>query len=180
MITNQYVSLMAAYNEWINARLYAAAAKLPEAEIVKDRKAFFGSLLGTLNHIVVGDTIWLKRFSKHPANHASLDPVRALPTPAALDERLFSDLESLRARRTMLDTVIRKWANELEAPDLSHVLTYVNMKGVGARKPLASLLVQFFNHQTHHRGQATALLSQAGEDVGVTDVLALMPDVARE
>ena len=66
-----------------------------------DRKAFFKSILGTLNHIVVTDTLWLKRFATHPSRHAALDPVRALKSPTALDQILFKDLHSLAAHRKM-------------------------------------------------------------------------------
>lgn len=179
MIARGYVEAMAVYNEWMNAKLYATAGGLSADELALERNAFFGSIIGTLNHIVVGDTIWLKRFATHPARHASLDPIRALPSPAALNQCLFSNLDELLARRKMLDTAIRKWAVELSDADLRHVLSYKNMKGLGARKPFAGLLVTFFNHQTHHRGQATTLLSQAGVDVGVTDLVALLPDVGR-
>jgi uncharacterized damage-inducible protein DinB len=176
MITRSHVALMAAYNEWMNARLYAAAARLPAAELAADRKAFFGSIIGTLNHIVVGDTFWLKRFATHPSRHAALDPVRALPLPASLDAVLFAELAPLLERRTLLDGVINALAAALTEEDLRHVLHYANTKGVAAQKPMSSLLVHFFNHQTHHRGQATALLHQAGQDMGVTDLLALIPN----
>jgi len=177
MITSQYVKTMAAYNEWMNARLYAAAGRLSPAELSAERKAFFGSIIGTLNHIVVGDTVWLKRFAKHPSTFTSLDPARALDHPVALNQIMFADLQALLARRTMLDSVILRWSDELADSDLQITIAYTNMKGVAANKTLAALLLQFFNHQTHHRGQATTLMSQAGEDVGVTDVLALLPDV---
>ncbi len=176
MIAPGHVVLMAAYNEWMNDRLYAAAGKLTAAELAADRKAFFGSILGTLNHIVVGDTLWLKRFATHPAHHAALDPVRALPAPAALDQLLFTDFAQLRAHRGLLDKVIKAWAAALSEDDLLHVLHYVNVKGVAAQKRFASLIAHFFNHQTHHRGQASTLLYQAGQDVGVTDLLALIPN----
>jgi uncharacterized damage-inducible protein DinB len=179
MISCEYVVAMAVYNEWMNAKLYAAAGGLSADELALDRNAFFGSIIGTLNHIVVGDTVWLKRFATHPARHASLDPIRALPRPAALNQCLFSKLDELLVRRKMLDTAIRRWAAELSEADLKHVLSYKNMEAKGARKPFAGLLVTFFNHQTHHRGQATTLLSQAGVDVGVTDFVALLPDVGR-
>lgn len=179
MISCQYAVTMAAYNEWMNARLYTAAGGLSPGELVSERKAFFGSIIGTLNHIVVGDTIWLKRFATHPAGHASLDPVRELPDPVALNQIQFARLDELFARRTLLDTTIRQWANELSETDLQHVLDYENMKGIPARKSFAGLILQFFNHQTHHRGQVTTLLFQTGEDVGITDVHALLPDEGR-
>jgi len=167
---------MAAYNAWMNAKLYEAAAKLTAAELAQDRGAFFGSILGTLNHLVVGDTIWLKRFATHPSNPAALDPVRTLPQPAALNEVVFTDLAKLKARRDLLDESITAWAASLKEGDLAHILHYANTRGVQSRKRFSSLVTHFFNHQTHHRGQATTLLLQAGQDVGVTDLLALIPD----
>ena len=167
---------MASYNEWMNAKVLDAAMKLPDEELSANKKAFFGSILGTLNHIVVGDTIWLKRFATHPANYSELTPIRSLPTPNSLDQVLFTDIRSLSVHRKMLDGVISKWAASVMDADLEHVLRYANTKGVVSDKSFFSLAMHFFNHQTHHRGQATTLLSQAGIDVGVTDLLALIPN----
>ena len=176
MDTPRQAQLMAEYNAWMNAKLYAVAAKLPAAELAKDRGAFFSSILGTLNHLVVADTLWLKRFAAHPSHPAALEPVRAMPHPAALNAILFTDLAALKARRDLLDAAIKAWAAALTQADLDHVLHYANTRGVKAQKRIGTLLAHFFNHQTHHRGQCTTLLFQAGEDVGVTDLLALSPD----
>lgn len=178
MPTCSDVILMAAYNRWMNAKVYAAAGRLPAHELAADRHAFFGSIIGTLNHIVVADTIWLHRLAAHPSNHAVLDPVRRMPRPAALDLVLFGDLHALENHRQMLDEVIIDWAASLTEADLRHVLSYANMKGVPARKRFSNLVMHFFNHQTHHRGQVTTLLFQAGQDVGVTDLLETIPDEA--
>ena len=170
------IVLLARYNAWMNAKLYDAAATLSPQDLALDRGAFFGSIIGTLNHIVVGDTVWLKRFASHPAQPATLEVVRQLPTPAALNELLVADLAALRQRRSLLDEAISAWAAALTSADLASALSYVNMAGVAQSKPLDSLLLHFFNHQTHHRGQTTTLLAQAGVDVGVTDLVALIPN----
>lgn len=179
MSRTDHVRLMARYNEWLNAKLYQAAAGLPDADIVADRGAFFGSILGTLNHVAVGDIIWLKRFAGHPANYAALDAVRALPAPTRLDQILDADLGGLWTRRRELDRLIVDWAAAIRESDLDHALSYSNMQGVAARRDFFSLVMHFFNHQTHHRGQATTLLTQAGVDVGGTDLLAVIPDQDR-
>jgi uncharacterized damage-inducible protein DinB len=178
MSRNAHICLMASYNEWMNARLYEAVRGLPGDELVANRKAFFGSILGTLNHLVVGDTIWLKRFATHPANYPALEPIRNLPAPTCLDQLLFADIDGLSAHRKLLDQIIIEWARSIADRDLDHVLRYANTKGVVADRNYFSLVMHFFNHQTHHRGQATTLLSQAGTDVGVTDLLALIPNEA--
>jgi uncharacterized damage-inducible protein DinB len=171
-----HICLMAKYNEWMNANLYEAAMNLPSEELIADRKAFFDSILGTLNHLVVGDTIWLKRFATHPANYSALEPVRNLPSPTSLDQLLYTDIQSLSEHRKVLDQIITEWAHSITDHDLDHVLHYANTKGMIADKNFFSLVMHFFNHQTHHRGQATTLLSQVGIDIGVTDLLAIIPN----
>jgi uncharacterized damage-inducible protein DinB len=168
--------LLGEYNQWMNAKLYAMCSALPREELEADKKAFFGSILGTLNHIVVGDIIWLKRFAAHPSQHSALDPIRNMAHPKSLDQMLHSDFNRLKEEREKLDTVIIAWCDELHETDLHHHLGYHNMRGEPAIKAVDSLILHFFNHQTHHRGQTTTLLSQQGLDVGVTDLLALIPD----
>lgn len=166
---------MAKYNEWMNSRLYEAAMHLPDDELAADRKAFFGSILGTLNHLVVGDTIWLQRFAAHPAGYPALDPVRNLAAPTSLDQVLFADIRSLAEHRSFLDRIITDWAGSIAERDLDHALRYANTRGVAAERNFFGLVMHFFNHQTHHRGQVTTLLAQSGVDVGVTDLLVLLP-----
>lgn len=167
--------LLASYNTWMNAKLYKAAGELTADELAEDRGAFFGSVFRTLNHIAVADRIWLRRFAEHPSQPEVLAPVRALPLPKSLDEILFPDLDQLSAHRAMLDAVIERWVGGLTDADLNQTLRYTNSKGAQAKR-LSGLVLHFFNHQTHHRGQATTLLSQFGKDVGVTDLLALLPN----
>lgn len=170
------IGLMASYNAWMNEKLVSAAAALTPAQLAEPRGAFFGSILGTLNHLIVADTIWLQRFAQHPARFAALEPITALPKPRTLDEVVCADLPSLTQRRALLDSAIRAWAAELSDADLDQTLHYHSTRGVPGAKPFGSLVMHFFNHQTHHRGQVTTLLSQAGVDVGVTDLLMLIPD----
>ncbi len=167
--------LMAAYNQWMNEKIFGAARGLEQTELSRNRGAYFGSILGTLNHIVVGDTIWLKRFADHPAFGASLHEVADLPSPSSLSEILFEDLAVLAERRVWLDQQIVDWVESLSEDDLNVVLRYHNTKGIPANRRFSSLLQHFFNHQTHHRGQVSTLLFQAGVDIGVTDLLALIP-----
>lgn len=170
----EHIALMANYNQWMNRKLYDAALTLTDAELAVDRQAFFGSILGTLNHLALGDTVWLKRFAQHPASYAALAPLNAVSAPADLKQLAFADIRELAAHRRWLDQLIVDWSHTVQEIDLDHRLHYSNMRGVSADKNFFSLLVHFFNHQTHHRGQATTLLTQAGLDVGTTDLLALI------
>ena len=168
--------LLAAYNAWMNEKVYAAAAQLTPEALKQDRKAFFGSILGTLNHLAVGDTLWLKRFRAHSPTATTLAPLDGVPMPDRLDQILFDDLASLADYRKLLDGCISAWIQTLTVADLASVVQYRNTKGIENRRSVEALLLHFFNHQTHHRGQVTDLLYQAGVDVGVTDLMALIPE----
>ena len=140
--------MFAAYNAWCNERLYDAAAQVPDAEYRADRGAFFKSLHGTLNHILVADRIWMRRFTG------------AGEIPPGLDAILFEGFEDLRAARRKQDVLINRYIDGLDQEKLAGMLRYktvVNPQTI--EQPLSPALDHFFNHQTHHRGQAHALLS---------------------
>lgn len=176
MSLKDHFELLSIYNQWMNSKIYESASSLSATDLTQDRGAFFGSILGTLNHIVVGDTIWLKRFATHPSCVGSLQEVANLPNPTSLSQIVFEDIGRLSEHRAWLDRQITSWVAELTEGDLDFVLSYHNTKGIPANKRYSSLVLHFFNHQTHHRGQVSALLSQAGADVGVTDLLTLIPE----
>ncbi|MFC5521582.1 DinB family protein [Polaromonas jejuensis] len=168
----------ARYNRWINQRLYDACETLSDAERKRDCGAFFGSIHGTLSHLIVADPIWLKRFAQcgqahgiqFPSLHAGM---LDLPEACALDTVLFENWPELRARRAQLDLAIEAWAAELPEGFALLTMRYSNSKGLARAHPAWQAITHFFNHQTHHRGQATTLLTQAGVEVGVTDLIAL-------
>ncbi|MES2073762.1 MAG: DinB family protein [Pseudomonadota bacterium] len=167
---------MATYNEWMNSKIYDAAGTLSVEDLAKDRGGFFRSILGTLNHIMVGDVAWLRRFATHPADYRALHPVLDFPQPTSLDQILFADFAELSMHRKMLDTAISKWSKTITDRDLEHVLIYKRMSGDECRKDFCGVVMHFFNHQVHHRGQITTMLTQAGLDVGATDLIMLIPD----
>jgi uncharacterized damage-inducible protein DinB len=176
MADPHHFRMLARYNAWMNERLLEAAATLPADALRADRGAFFGSILGTLNHLVVTDTMWFKRFAGYRPRAAALAPIAAMPDENRLDAAPCDSLDALRPRRATIDAAIQAWTGELGAEDLAYALHYRNSKGIASRREIASLLIHVFNHQTHHRAQAMTLLTQAGKDVGVTDFLVLVPD----
>lgn len=178
MDRRQHLGLMANYNQWMNEKVYASAGQLPDEVVHREAGAFFGSIFGTLNHIAVGDTLWLKRFANHLASFTSLQPMHGIAAPQRLDIPLFPGLEALAGYRERLDRTIIAFAAELQEDHLDEPFAYVTTKGMAARQDLFGVLMHFFNHQTHHRGQATTLLSQQGVDVGPTDLLLLVPRLA--
>lgn len=172
MVGGAYARMMARYNRWMNDKVYAAAAQMTTSALGADRGAFFGSVLGTLNHLMVADLIWLQRFATLPSGGA-LAALRELPAPAALDDMPYPGFAVLRQKRQWLDGLIESWAGALQDADLDQVLCYGDRP---FRKRLDGVVMHFFNHQTHHRGQLTTLLSQAGLQVGETDLRALLGD----
>ena len=159
MQIRQYAIGFAAYNEWMNEKLYACSAELSDAERKRDLGAFFKSIHGTLNHILLGDQAWLQRFRGQPITMTS--PL----------QELYSDFDELwRARRAM-DKQIAVWASGLsdelaELPLSFHSITFKKDRVI----PTWVAIAHLFNHQTHHRGQITTLLKQLGKDPGVTDL----------
>jgi len=166
--------LLAKYNQLMNQRQYAAAATLPLAELQADKGAFFKSILGTLNHILIGDIIWLKRFAQHPSSKKALAPITQFQQPTSLNDTIFTDLNKLRVEREKLDQVIVEWVSQLTDCDLEKCITYSNMAGKSFSKNYQSLIHHLFLHQVHHRGQVTTLLSQCGVDFGETDLIEII------
>ena len=169
--------LIAKYNLRMNRQVMGLASELDSAILLKDKGAFFGSILGTLNHIFVGDLIWLKRFSCLSERYRTLINLADFPQPQALNDELFLTLDSYRDAREKLDQAIIYWiSNEVIETDFEQSLVYANMKGVKSERNFGALLSHLFNHQTHHRGQVSNLLNQEGLDIGVTDFLMEIPD----
>ena len=153
-----HLRMLSRYNRLANERLYGACAGLGEAERTKDRGAFFGSIHGTLNHILVGDRIWMTRFEGGEAPSTHLDAI------------LYEGFGALREARVVEDARIEAYAGSLTAESLEGTIAYVNNEGREFRDPLAVLLAHFFNHQTHHRGQVTSMLAQTEATYPVLDM----------
>ena len=163
MIDTHYCQLMADYNQWMNDKLYRACASLPEQELHADKGAFFKSIYLTLNHITYSDLAFLSRFTGEP------------PQVPALGEDLFGGFQALSTQREKLDARLCLWADGLTQDWLAQTLTYVSkVDGSQRTAPHWVLVTHMFNHQIHHRGQVTTLLTQLGVDVGTTD-LPFMP-----
>ncbi len=172
----QYQSL-SLYNQLMNRKLYGLAATLSDAERRRDRGAFFGSIHGTLNHILLGDRIWLGRLSSEQARYASRDESGAVIPFTSMGQELYADFSQLTRERERADGDIIAFVQALTEADLTRDIEY---KRGQAQVTHAAwwALSHFFNHQTHHRGQATTLFTQAGVDPGVTDLIAMLRDPA--
>jgi uncharacterized damage-inducible protein DinB len=168
MITPPYVRTMAAYNAEMNRRLYDAAERLSEAERRRDRAGFWHSIHGTLGHILWGDSQWMSRFDNWPR-----------PTiPIKQSDHLIEDWAELCAARDKADADISRWAATLDQAWLDQDLTWFSAAaGREISAPKQLLVTHFFNHQTHHRGQAHAMITAAGEKTDDTDLFLVVPQI---
>ena len=167
MIAPAYCQLLARYGRWMNERLYASVATLGDDERKRDRGAFFGSIHRTLSHLVWADSIWLARFTGRSY------------TERAYGADLFGDFAALAAAREAADTAMLDWAGQLQPAWLASTLEYRSASdGRVRRLPAWIAAAHLFNHATHHRGQLTTLMKQAGVDPGVTD-LPFLPGITQ-
>lgn len=166
MITPEYCRTMARYNQWQNKSLMSIVARLDEDDLRADRGAFFGSILGTLNHLLWGDLIWIARFDGGEPPEATLQDSPEITPHKTEWARM----------RFLTDGRIREWARRVDAVDLVGDLNWYSVayeKDMSV--PLSLGVMQLFNHQTHHRGQVHAMLTALGHDPGSTD-LPFMPE----
>jgi uncharacterized damage-inducible protein DinB len=146
----------------MNDRIYAVCESIPDVVRKQDQGAFFRSIHGTLNHILLADKVWLGRFQHQPLQFDSLD------------QELYAEFAELRQERLRTDKVIQNWVDSLTDEQLAVSFKFISASQ--AREfvfPLWRVAIHFFNHQTHHRGQLTTLLTQCGYAPGVTDLLLL-------
>ncbi len=156
---SRYV-MFANYNHWANERAYDAASRLSDADYRADHGAFFRSVHGTLNHLLVGDRVWMHRF----------DGKGEVPT--RLDTILYDDFVTLRAARRMEDERISSWIDAQSDGDFSRRIRYRTISNpMTVEQDLAPALDHFFNHQTHHRGQLHCLLTTIARNVPSFDLL---------
>ena len=161
LVNPVFVRTMAAYNAEMNRRLYAAAARIPDPARREPRGAFWGSLHGTLCHLLWGDQMWMSRFDGW-----TKPTVIQKQSPTLVD-----DFDELRRLRVDADEKISAWAGRVTEAWLAEDQTWFSASvQKELRSPRSFLVTHFFNHQTHHRGQAHALITACGENTGDTDL----------
>lgn len=164
----KYFQTLARYNQWANGQLYGACARLGSAEYHKPRQAFFGSIHGTLNHILVGDRVWLSRIER--TEHGI----------KALNQILYDDFDSLRRAREAEDAHIVTLVDGLDEGALGSQIAYRTLSGGAAQETqLEWILAHFFNHGTHHRGQVHDMLSQTDVSPPELDLIFYLRVAAR-
>ncbi len=160
------IALMARFNAWANGRLYGCVAGISDQAYREDRKAYFGSIHNTLNHLLVVDRLWTHRIEGSDHGIKSLDQI------------LYGDFESLRAARKTEDAALIDLVDGLSEEELRGPVTYRRMIGDGPHTTRRDhILITLYNHQTHHRGQVHAMLTQQGIDPPHLDVIYLLEEL---
>lgn len=170
-MTPEVCRSFAKYNRWMNRKVYAAAARLDDEERKRDRGAFFGSIHRVMNHILVADRIWLGRLAGRvpEPGFIGVDGIKTI------DQEIASDFDELSRQRELTDAAIEAWADSLTTESIAGTFRLAGGRwGKGRDLPVWWAVTQLFNHQTHHRGQITTLLFQAGQDPGATDIFAML------
>lgn len=165
MISPAYAVMMARYNRWQNGSLYGAAGTLTDTDRNRDRGAFFGSIHATLSHLLWADQQWMSRFAGTPP------PAVA---GAQASKTMVPEWAELKRQREAFDQIILQWAKGLDQARLDGDLTW--WSGGLKREmvePMGAMVVHFFNHQTHHRGQVHAMLTAAGATPDATDIMVM-------
>ena len=165
LVSPVFVRTMATYNAEMNRRLYTAAERIPDPARRQPRGAFWGSLHGTLCHLLWGDQMWMSRFDGW-----TKPTVIQKQSPTLVD-----DFDKLRRLRVDADDKISAWAGQVTEAWLAEDQTWFSSSvQKELRSPRSFLVTHFFNHQTHHRGQAHAMITAAGEQTGDTDLFLLV------
>jgi uncharacterized damage-inducible protein DinB len=161
-----YFEQRAAYNRWANARLYEAALALSDADYRRDVGAFFRSMHGTLNHLLLTDRLWLKRLTGEGEH------------PNALNAIIHEDRTTLASARADEDDRIIGYVGSLDDAMLDRLHPYANTSGKRFEQKRSDILAHLFNHQTHHRGQAHTILSICGREPPSLDMILMQRGAA--
>lgn len=174
MVSLDWLRALARYNRWMNDKLYGVAATMSDQARKRDCGAFFKSIHGTFNHLMVADRVWLARVKGVTVQEGFMAPgIRTL------DQELYADFEELRGERGRTDDELSAWVAGLTDERMSGTLVFMR-RGARQEAPLWWVAGHVFNHQTHHRGQITTLLMQQGYDPGVTDLYAMLREEAAQ
>ncbi|HEY3496438.1 MAG TPA: DinB family protein [Polyangiaceae bacterium] len=169
MMSPEWLAALARYNRWMNDKLFGLAASLSDEARKRDRGAFFKSIHGTFNHLLLADRVWLGRLTGIAVPEGFMGPggIRSL------DQELYPDFDDLRRERALTDDELSAWVSGLSYERLAAPVTFLRRRQK-QECPLWWAVAHLFNHQTHHRGQITTLLMQEGHDPGVTDLYAML------
>ncbi|REL30338.1 DinB family protein [Thalassotalea euphylliae] len=172
----QNFQMMALYNQRINQQLLAVCQALPKALLDKPTDSFFATITSYWNHLLFGDLILLGRLASNNLASLSSDSLASFPTPVSPKDTYFKHIEELSSVRAKLDELLIEFCQGLSEQECGKVIHYTTTEGDTVTKVASDVIQHLFNHQTHHRGQLTCVLSQFGADYGCMDLPVIVPE----
>ena len=161
---------MSLYNQRINTQLMEHCLPLSADILTKNTNSFFPNIISYWNHILFGDLILLGRLAANNIGNLSPLDFSELPNAISPQDIYYTNLLDIALLRAKVDSLIIHYCNNLTEEDCDRYITYTTTEGAVITKAVAVITQHIFNHQTHHRGQLTCLLSQAGVDYGCMDL----------
>ena len=162
--------MMAEYNKRINKQLIDCCQSLSNDELVKETHSFFPNIIAYWNHILFGDMILLGRLAKNEISSLTSNDFIELPTPKSPRDIYHENFSDIIVLRNKVDGLISQYCQDLTDAQCQQMITYQTTENVTITKKVADVTQHIFNHQTHHRGQLTCILSQLGIDYGCMDL----------
>jgi uncharacterized damage-inducible protein DinB len=158
----RHIAYLARYNRAANESLIAHLESLPAAELSKDRRSYFGSIQGILDHIITCDINWLRRFRELFPGDEPLNRPRLAPSGHAWTEVSFPAFADFRRERASVDAIFEDWVAMADVSRFGEILVYADSHGHAKRYYFCDAFDHVFNHQTHHRGQLSQILDELG------------------
>lgn len=170
---------MSLYNQRINTQLIQCCQALPTSILKKETHSFFTNIVSYWNHLLFGDLILLKRLALNNVAQLSMDDFGDFPSPNSPNDIYYQDLLDIVDLRKRVDALIIRYCQNLSDKDCEQFISYTTTEGEQITKAVSDVTQHIFNHQTHHRGQLTCVLSQFGVDYGCMDLPVIVAEGSR-
>jgi uncharacterized damage-inducible protein DinB len=138
--------------------ILAAVRQVAPEHLTRDAGVSFGSLLGTMAHMLGAQKVWLERFLGRS--------LERIPGPAD-----FPDLPSWIHGWEETAAGIEAFLAALTDEQLAAEITWTTTSGDTHTRPLWQPVVHLVHHTTYHRGQVVSLLRQMGYQPPSTDLI---------
>jgi uncharacterized damage-inducible protein DinB len=155
-------ALLARYNARANVEMYDALSRVTERARRRDTGSWFGSIHGILNHVIVADINWLRRYRALSPGSKALSDACLDPPELSWERPLHEDFGGLAAHRGAVDAAIRAWFDELPESRYGDVFEYRDSAGSMQQAVACDAFDFLFVHQAHHRGQVSQILDELG------------------
>ncbi|EMI4157453.1 DinB family protein [Vibrio parahaemolyticus] len=171
--------MLALYNQRMNRQLLGVCSKLTHEQLHQNTNSFFPTIMAHWNHILFGDLIMLQRLAANELVSIEATVLEKLPVSKSVSDTFASNLDELSELRELVDSIYIEITNQFTADCCNQIVRYTTTEGRVIQRTVGEFCQHIFNHQTHHRGQLTCLLSQFGLDFGCTDLPMIVPEGAR-